>query len=117
MGNVDDQETLAAGLIAAAQAVEHYEITRYGALIAWAKELGHRQDATLLGRTLTEEKATDKKLTALAERRVNPRSQKGGATGRSHAGRRTSGSTGRAAARRRKTTTKKTTSRKKASSR
>jgi ferritin-like metal-binding protein YciE len=117
MGNVDDQDTLGAGLIAAAQAVEHYEITRYGALIAWAKELGHRQDATLLGRTLNEEKATDKKLTALAERRVNPRSQKGGTMGRSDAGRRTSSSTGRAAASRRKTTTKKTTAKKKASSR
>ena len=71
----------------------------------------------VLEQTLSEEKAADKKLTALAERRVNPRSQKGGAKGTSHAGRRASASTGRTAASRRKTTTKKTTTKKKASSR
>ena len=107
MGNVDDQATLGAGMIAAAQAVEHYEITRYGALIAWAKELGHRRDVPLLARTLKEEKATDKKLTALAERRVNPRSDKGTAGRRSHAGRRSSASPRRAAASRAKTSSKK----------
>ncbi|HVD75375.1 MAG TPA: DUF892 family protein, partial [Xanthobacteraceae bacterium] len=60
------------GIIAAAQAVEHYEITRYGALIAWARELGHGEDTTILARNLREEKAADKTLTAMAERRVNP---------------------------------------------
>jgi ferritin-like metal-binding protein YciE len=112
MGNVDDTDTLGAGLIAAAQAVEHYEITRYGALIAWAKELGHRHDVPLLTRTLNEEKATDKKLTALAERRVNPRSEKGTA----HARRGSARSNRRAAASRRKTGTK-TGNKKKASAR
>jgi ferritin-like metal-binding protein YciE len=77
MGEVDDEDVLSAGIIAAAQAVEHYEITRYGALIAWAKELGRNRDAALLVRNLNEEKAADKKLTALAEQRVNPKSAKG----------------------------------------
>jgi ferritin-like metal-binding protein YciE len=102
---VDDKMVLNAALIAAAQAVEHYEITRYGALIAWAKELGHRHDVPLLTRTLNEEKATDKKLTALAERRINPRSEKGTARG-GHARRRASRSSNRAAASRRKTGSK-----------
>jgi ferritin-like metal-binding protein YciE len=62
---------LDAALIAAAQAVEHYEITRYGALIAWAKQLGRNDCATLLQQNLEEEKATDKKLTAMAESNVN----------------------------------------------
>ena len=74
MGEVEDKAVLNVGIIAAAQAVEHYEITRYGALIAWAKELGHGEDATILARNLSEEKAADKKLTALADRRVNPKS-------------------------------------------
>jgi ferritin-like metal-binding protein YciE len=77
MGEVEDKDVLSAGIIAAAQAVEHYEITRDGALIAWAKELGHNRDAAILVRTLNEEKATDKKLTALAEQRVNPKSANG----------------------------------------
>jgi ferritin-like metal-binding protein YciE len=106
MGNVDDQDTLGAGMIAAAQAVEHYEITRYGALIAWAKELGHRRDVPLLSRTLNEEKATDKKLTALAERRINPRSEKG-AAGRSGQARRSSSASPRRAAASRKASSKK----------
>src|SRR5207249_3021177 len=70
-GDVDDKDVLDAALIAAAQAVEHYEITRYGTLIAWANQLAHDDVARLLEQTLTEEKATDKKLTALAERDVN----------------------------------------------
>ena len=76
MGEVEDNAVLNVGIIAAAQAVEHYEITRYGALIAWAKELGHGQDATILARNLSEEKAADKKLTALADKRVNPKSER-----------------------------------------
>jgi ferritin-like metal-binding protein YciE len=70
-GEVDDKAVLDAALIAAAQAVEHYEMTRYGTLIAWAKQLGHANVATLLAQTLEEEKATDKKLTAMAESQVN----------------------------------------------
>ena len=70
-GNVDDRNVLDAALIAAAQAVEHYEITRYGTLIAWSHQLGHDAVGNLLGKTLTEEKATDKKLTDLAEKKVN----------------------------------------------
>jgi ferritin-like metal-binding protein YciE len=70
-GNVDDRNVLDAALIAAAQAVEHYEITRYGTLIAWSHELGHDAVGNLLSKTLTEEKATDKRLTDLAEKKVN----------------------------------------------
>ena len=72
-GEVDDTAVLDAALIAAAQAVEHYEISRYGSLIAWAKELGHNDSARLLKENLDEEKAADKKLTALAESKVNRR--------------------------------------------
>jgi ferritin-like metal-binding protein YciE len=68
---VEKQEVLDAALIAAAQAVEHYEMTRYGTLIAWANELGHSDCATLLEQTLDEEKATDQKLTRMAESQVN----------------------------------------------
>jgi ferritin-like metal-binding protein YciE len=64
-----------AGLLAGAQAVEHYEISRYGTLIAWANEMGMRDAAKLLEQTLTEEKNTDKALTALAEDALNQMSQ------------------------------------------
>jgi ferritin-like metal-binding protein YciE len=57
----------------AAQAVEHYEMTRHGTLIAWAKKLGRNDAATLLSQTLEEEKATDKKLTQMAEASINQR--------------------------------------------
>ena len=70
-GEVDDKTVLDAALIAAAQAVEHYEITRYGSLVAWAKVLGRSDCAALLQQNLDEEKATDKKLTAMAEAKVN----------------------------------------------
>jgi ferritin-like metal-binding protein YciE len=72
-GEVEDKSVLDAALIAAAQAVEHYEITRYGTLIAWAKELGRNDCAALLQQNLDEEKAADKKLTAMAESKVNRR--------------------------------------------
>jgi ferritin-like metal-binding protein YciE len=62
---------LDAGLVAAAQAVEHYEITRYGTMIAWAKELGLNQAAELLKATLAEEEATDEALSELAETAIN----------------------------------------------
>ena len=70
-GEVDDKAVLDAALLAAAQAVEHYEITRYGTLIAWAEELGKGAVAKLLTTTLNEEKAADKKLTGIAEKKVN----------------------------------------------
>ena len=70
-GEVDGKGVMDAALIAAAQAVEHYEITRYGSLIAWAKELGRSDCASVLQRTLDEEKATDKKLTEMAVSAVN----------------------------------------------
>ncbi len=70
-GEVDNKSVLDAALIAAAQAVEHYEMTRYGSLIAWAKQLGRQDCASVLQQTLEEEKSADKKLTALAESSVN----------------------------------------------
>jgi ferritin-like metal-binding protein YciE len=69
--DIDDKSVLDAALVAAAQAVEHYEITRYGTLIAWAKQLGRTDCASVLQQTLDEEKATDTKLTKLAEGSVN----------------------------------------------
>ena len=62
---------LDAGLIAAAQAVEHYEISRYGTLRTWAEELGLNDAVSLLQQTLEEEKATDQALTKIAESVVN----------------------------------------------
>jgi ferritin-like metal-binding protein YciE len=70
-GDVDDKKVLDAALIAAAQAVEHYEITRYGTLVAWAKELGRSDCASVLAENLKEEEATDRKLTQMAESSVN----------------------------------------------
>lgn len=70
-GEVADKDVLDAALVAAAQAVEHYEMTRYGTLVAWAKELGRADCAAILQQTLEEEKATDAKLTRLAESRIN----------------------------------------------
>lgn len=64
-----------AGLLAAAQAVEHYEIARYGTLIAWAEELGWSDVVTQLSSTLAQEKQTDKDLSALAESDVNERAE------------------------------------------
>jgi ferritin-like metal-binding protein YciE len=72
-GEVADKAVLDAALINAAQAAEHYEIVRYGSLIAWAKQLGRNDCATVLAKTLEEEKATDKKLTTMAESKINMR--------------------------------------------
>jgi ferritin-like metal-binding protein YciE len=72
-GEIEDKEVLDAALIAAAQAVEHYEITRYGTLVVWAKQLGRKDLATILGETLREEVATDKKLTGMAKMSTNPK--------------------------------------------
>jgi ferritin-like metal-binding protein YciE len=70
-GDVADKTVLDAALIASAQAVEHYEITRYGTLVAWAKQLGRPDCASLLEQNLGEERATDQKLTKLAEGQIN----------------------------------------------
>jgi ferritin-like metal-binding protein YciE len=64
-------EALDAGMLAAAQAVEHYEISRYGTLKQWATQLGMKEAASLLDETLQEEKKTDESLTKLAEAAVN----------------------------------------------
>jgi ferritin-like metal-binding protein YciE len=71
MEDFAESEALDAGLIAAAQAVEHYEISRYGTLRTWAQELGMKNAVKLLEETLQEEKKTDQLLTELAEARVN----------------------------------------------
>jgi ferritin-like metal-binding protein YciE len=70
-GEVEDKQVLDAAIVASAQAVEHYEMTRYGTLIAWAKQLGRADCASVLEKTLNEEKAADRKLTTLAEGGVN----------------------------------------------
>jgi ferritin-like metal-binding protein YciE len=70
-GECDDKKVLDAALVAAAQAVEHYEITRYGTLISWSGELGREAIAKLLNTSLNEEKAADKKLTSIGEKKVN----------------------------------------------
>jgi ferritin-like metal-binding protein YciE len=72
-GEVENKSVLDAALINAAQAAEHYEITRYGSLVAWARQLGRNDCANVLQKTLEEEKATDRKLTTLAESKVNLR--------------------------------------------
>lgn len=66
-----DGSVLDAGIIAGAQRAEHYEIGAYGSVVAWAKQLGEDELASLLHETLEEEKGADHKLTALAEQRVN----------------------------------------------
>ena len=71
MSDFKNSRLIDAGLLAAAQAVEHYEISRYGTLKAWADKLGMRDAAKLLAETLEEEKATDKDLTKLATAIVN----------------------------------------------
>lgn len=69
MEDFAESEALDAGLIAAAQAVEHYEIARYGTLIAWAESLGHDDIVRFLITNLNEEKAADKKLSTVALRK------------------------------------------------
>jgi len=70
-GDIDDKQVLDAGLTHAAQMVEHYEIAQYGTLIAWAREMGREDCAAVLQQSLEEEKATDARLTRLAEARLN----------------------------------------------
>jgi ferritin-like metal-binding protein YciE len=71
MDDIDDPEVLDAGMIGSAQAVEHYEITRYGTLIAWANRLGHEKVVDLLEANLEEEKNADHLLSDIAETSVN----------------------------------------------
>ena len=75
MGEASDPEVLDAAALAAAQAVEHYEIARYGTLKTWAAELGLKEAVKLLDATLAEEKKTDETLTRLAEQEVNQHAQ------------------------------------------
>lgn len=71
MTEIDDKETMDAALISLAQAVEHYEIARYGTLVSWAKQLGHAKAAILLEETLDQEYGADGALSKLAETRLN----------------------------------------------
>ena len=71
-----DEETMDACLIAAGQRAEHYEMAAYGTLIAWAQAMGHTEAIRLLQQTLNEEKAADKKLSALAEGGINQQAAK-----------------------------------------
>ena len=73
----EDDTVRDAGMLAAAQAVEHYEISRYGTLKAWAEKLGMNDAAALLDETLHEEKDTDAKLTELAESEINIEADEG----------------------------------------
>jgi ferritin-like metal-binding protein YciE len=78
VGEVEDPKVIDAALIAAAQAVEHYEMTRYGTLVAWAKQLGRADCARVLEKNLEEEKAADRKLTGLAEGGTNTQARAAG---------------------------------------
>ena len=73
IGEVADEQVRDAAMIAAAQAVEHYEITRYGTLCTWAQEMARNDVAQLLHQNLEEEEAADEKLTQIAKARVNVR--------------------------------------------
>ncbi len=68
-----DADVCDAAMLSAAQAVEHYEMTRYGSILAYAKQLGKSDAVQPLQQTLAEEKATDQALTRIAESRVNQR--------------------------------------------
>ena len=76
MEEYKDTPALDAGLISSAQAVEHYEIARYGTLKSWANQLGLTEAVALLDANLQEEIATDQKLTALGESSANPKGSK-----------------------------------------
>ena len=71
MEEIEDGQVLEAGMIASAQAVEHYEICRYGTMVSWAKELGHDDAVELLQLNLDEEKKTDELLSRIAESSLN----------------------------------------------
>ncbi len=71
LGDIEDVATRDAAIVASAQAIDHYEITRYGSLTTWAEELGHPDAANLLGESLADEEESDDALTLLAEDRLN----------------------------------------------
>jgi ferritin-like metal-binding protein YciE len=71
MDEIEDEQVLDAGMISSAQAVEHYEICRYGTLIEWAKDLGHKEAVNLLQENLEEEKNADKLLSRVARSSSN----------------------------------------------
>jgi ferritin-like metal-binding protein YciE len=75
MEEYEGSPALDAGLLAAAQAVEHYEISRYGTMIAWAEELGLDEAVSLLEETLEEEEATDQALTEIAKTAINQQAE------------------------------------------
>ena len=75
MDEAQDGPTRDAGIIAAMQAAEHYEITRYGTLIAWAKQLGHTEAMGLFQKNLDQESAADKKLSKLATKHLNEKAE------------------------------------------
>ncbi len=81
MSEAENETVLDAGILAAAQAVEHYEISRYGTLAAWADKLGMTEAAELLRATLEEEKATDLKLSELALSEINVVADESGNSG------------------------------------
>ena len=112
MGAIDDEDVMNVGLVAAAQAVEHYEMTRYGALIAWAGELGRSDCIPHLKANLAEERATDQKLTQMSERRFNPqadqKAEKPKTKGKSTARRKTAKASARPAAKAKRPPAKKT---------
>lgn len=86
MKEAEDDTVRDAGMLAAAQAVEHYEITRYGTLKSWAGKLGMDEAVRLLDATLKEEKATDLKLTDLAESEINVEAEEAEAAPKKRAG-------------------------------
>lgn len=71
MDDIEDAQVRDAGMIGSAQAVEHYEITRYGTLISWAKQMGQKDAIALLQANLDEEKHADQLLTQIAESSIN----------------------------------------------
>ena len=77
MEEYGESDALDAGIVSSAQAIEHYEMCRYGTLRTWAQSLGMEDAAKLLGETLEEEKKTDALLTELAQKAANPKAQEG----------------------------------------
>ncbi len=73
VGDVSDTRVLDAAIIGSAQAVEHYEITRYQSLMAWASEMGRKDFADILGENLAEEVAANERLSSLGQKVVNKR--------------------------------------------
>lgn len=71
MEEIEDKQVLDAGMIGSAQAVEHYEICRYGTLIEWAKDLGHKDAVALLEQNLEEEKNANRLLSQIAKSSTN----------------------------------------------